>query len=224
MSAVLGGVVLAAVAMGVAWRVLPWLRRGGHRYADEAALPQRTFTWVLPGAGLVGLLVGAAWADRPAHLVVFGAFAVFLVLISAIDVDVQRLPDRWTYPAMLLAPAATGLLAVVDRDLSGWLRSVLAGLVLGGGYFLLFVIGAVVGGGGLGLGDVKLAPSIGAVLGYLSWGHVVLATFAAILLGGVFAAFLLITRRGGRHSHFAFGPAMAAGAILVLAAPAVGAL
>lgn len=215
------GAGIAAVAFVVVWRVLPWLRSGGHRYADEADRAARRHTWVLPMAPIVAFLIGVGWSEEPVHAVVFAAFAVFLLLISAIDLDVQRLPDRWTKPAMVAAPIATAVLAGVDRDLDAWLRSLLAALALGAIYLALVLLG---GGSGMGLGDAKLAPSIGAVLGYLSWAHVISATFAAILLAGLTAAFLLITRRAGRRSHFAFGPAMAAGAILVLAAPVVGAL
>lgn len=215
------GAAIAAVALVVAWRTLPWLRAGGHRYADEADRAARRHTWVLVAVPVVALLIGVGWSEQPVHAVVFAAFAVFLILISAIDVDVQRLPDRWTKPAMVVAPIATAVLAGVDRDLDGWLRSVLAALALGALYVVLVLLG---GGSGMGLGDAKLAPSIGAVLGYLSWAHVVAATLAAILLAGLAAAFLLLTRRAGRKSHFAFGPAMAAGAILVLAAPVLGSL
>mgnify|MGYP001340671321 CR=1 FL=1 len=215
------GAAVAALAFLVAWRALPWLRSGRHRYADEADRAARRHTWVLWAVPVVAFLVGAAWSDQPVHAVVFAAFAVFLILISAIDLDVQRLPDRWTKPAMVAAPVATAVLAGLDRELDSWVRSLLAALALGTVYVVLVLLG---GGSGMGLGDAKLAPSIGAVLGYLSWAHVIAATLAAILLAGLVAAFLLLTRRAGRKSHFAFGPAMAAGAILVLAAPVVGSL
>src|SRR5690606_20864412 len=136
-------VALAVVALVVAGRAVPWLQAGGHRYADEADLPHPPFRWVRPVTGVAALLVGLSWTERPVLMVVLVAFTVFLVLVSAIDVDVQRLPDRWTFPAMGLAPVATGIVAVVDGDLSAWWRSLLAGLVLGGGYFLLVVVGAL---------------------------------------------------------------------------------
>lgn len=218
------GVVLAAAGLLVAGRVRPWLAAGRHRYADETDLPTRHHTWILPTTSVVAGLVGLAWAERPVHAVIFSAFAVFLVLICAIDADVHRLPNRWTYPAAALAPVATGVLALVDGDLSSWGRSLLAGLALGGVYLVLVILGAVIGGGGMGLGDAKLAPSIGTILGFLSWGHVLVGTFAAILIGGIVAVVLLLTRRAGRGSHFAFGPCMAAGAVLILAAPVAGAL
>lgn len=218
--ALVTGGVLGAVALIIVWRVLPWLRSGGHRYADEADLPARGHTWVLPAAGVAAFAIGAGWAERPLRAVIFVAFAVFLVLVSAIDLDVQRLPNAWTRPAMVVTPVATGVLALVESDPSAWLRSLIAGLALGLLYLVLVLLG---GASGMGLGDAKLAPSLGVMLGYLSYGHVVAATMTAFLLGGVAAAYLLIVRRAGRKSHFALGPAMAGGAILILAAPVVSA-
>lgn len=208
--------LLTLVAWAVTWRALPWLRAGSYRYPEERGRVIPSHTWTVPASVGVTALVGSVWGERPAHAVVFAAFAVFLVLISAIDLDVQRLPDRWTKPAMVVLPMALGVLAIIDRDHQPWVRSLLAGLALGALYLVLVLVG---GGSGMGLGDAKLAPSIGLALGFLSWGHVVLATVVAILLGGAAAGFLLITRRAGRGSHFAFGPAMAAGAVGVLVAP-----
>lgn len=221
MGSLVTGVGLGLLAAVVGWRVMPWLRAGRHRYDDESDRPLRRHTWVVPVAGVAGLLIGIGWGTRPVHALVFASYAVFLVLVSAIDLDVQRLPDRWTRPAGLAAPAATAVLAVIDGDLGAWLRGLLAGLALGGLYLLLVILG---GGSGMGLGDAKLAPSIGVVLGYLSWAHVIIATLAAILVGGLVALVLVLTRRGGRGSHFAFGPAMAAGAVFVLAARSVATL
>ena len=214
------GLCLLIVALLVVWRATPWLVRGGHRYPDEAALPTRRFRWVLPTSTGAVLVIGVGGGQRPAHAAVCTAFAVFLILVCAIDVDVRRLPDRWTYPAMLGAPLATGLLALVDRDGAAWLRSLLAGLALAVVYLVLVLIG---GASGLGLGDAKLAPSIGVILGYLSWAHVVVATLFAILIGGIVAGVLLVSRRG-RSSFFAFGPAMSAGAMIVMVGPGVAVL
>jgi leader peptidase (prepilin peptidase)/N-methyltransferase len=37
----------------------------------------------------------------------------------------------------------------------------------------------------MGLGDVKLAPTFGLTLGWLSWGTVAVGVFAGFLLGGL---------------------------------------
>jgi prepilin signal peptidase PulO-like enzyme (type II secretory pathway) len=68
---------------------------------------------------------------------------------------------------------------------------------------------------GVGFGDVKLLALIGAVLGPIGVLQTILAaSLAGLVLGGAFA---LSLRRFG--APFGFGPALAAGALLVLLAP-----
>jgi leader peptidase (prepilin peptidase)/N-methyltransferase len=71
--------------------------------------------------------------------------------------------------------------------------------------------------GELGLGDVKLAASLGLILGWIGWGHVMLGAFAGFLLGGLFSIGLLATGRATRRSHIPFGPFMLAGALVTAA-------
>ena len=78
------------------------------------------------------------------------------------------------------------------------------------------------GAGGLGLGDVKLAGVLAALLGWFDWRAAAIGLAAGFVLGGLAAAFLLLTRRADRHSHIAFGPAMVAGAYLTCLVFAAG--
>ena len=78
------------------------------------------------------------------------------------------------------------------------------------------------GAGGLGLGDVKRAGVLAALLGWWDWRAAAIGLAAGVVLGGLAAAILLITRRADRHSHIAFGPAMVAGAYLTCVVFAAG--
>ncbi len=51
---------------------------------------------------------------------------------------------------------------------------------MGGVFFVL----ALLSPRGMGLGDVKLAPTLGLALGWVSW-EVAVGVFAAFLLGGL---------------------------------------
>jgi leader peptidase (prepilin peptidase)/N-methyltransferase len=66
--------------------------------------------------------------------------------------------------------------------------------------------------GGMGFGDVKLAGVLGLFLGFLGWPELVVGTFSAFVLGGLFSIALLLTRRATRKSGIPFGPWMLAGA------------
>ncbi len=108
-----------------------------------------------------------------------------------------------------------GLLAVASlasRD-GRWLGAVVGFVVMGGIYLLL----AVLPGGGVGGGDVRLAPLIGALLGWLGIGELVVGLAAGFLVGGVAAAALLLGRRAGLKSSIAYGPAMCLGAWVAVA-------
>ena len=69
--------------------------------------------------------------------------------------------------------------------------------------------------GGIGGGDVYLAPLLGLMLGFSSFGAVMRGTFAGFFLGALFAIVLLLKGYGTKH-RFAFGPFLIIGAIWAL--------
>lgn len=64
-----------------------------------------------------------------------------------------------------------------------------------------------------GGGDIKLMAAAGFLLG---WQRVLLAFFIAVGTGGIFACWLLVTKRCHRNTHIAFGPHLCCGIILSL--------
>jgi prepilin signal peptidase PulO-like enzyme (type II secretory pathway) len=91
----------------------------------------------------------------------------------------------------------------------------IAGAAIAGGSLAL--LHALTRGRGLGLGDVKLACCIGGGAG-LAAG--IEALGIAFVLGGVYAAYLLVTKRGQRGDELRFAPYMAAGMALAVLAGA----
>jgi prepilin signal peptidase PulO-like enzyme (type II secretory pathway) len=71
---------------------------------------------------------------------------------------------------------------------------------------------AITLGRGLGLGDVKLAACIGAVLGARD---ALTALGVAFIAGGIYAGFVLITRRGRRGDAVHFAPYLAGGTLMM---------
>src|SRR5262249_15432010 len=123
-------------------------------------------------------------------------------------------------PAFPPAPAYAGTMALllVAAAASGhWndlARAALGGLSLATVYLILVLITP----SGPGLGDVKLAASIGTLLAWFSWATLLTGVFAGFALGAVYAGALLTLRRATRKQRTPFGPFMITGAFLVILA------
>ncbi|HET6985035.1 MAG TPA: prepilin peptidase [Kribbella sp.] len=138
------------------------------------------------------------------------------VALAAIDIAVQRLPNRLTlllYPGLI---ALFGLATAVAGHPSYLLRALLGGLVLGGGYFVL----ALLSRGQLGGGDVKLAGGIGIALGWLGWPTLLVGASLGFVLMGVVSLVLLIAGRITLQHSISFGPFMLGGALVAILAVA----
>ena len=65
--------------------------------------------------------------------------------------------------------------------------------------------------GGFGGGDIKLMAALGLALG---WKLTLLTLFGGIVLGGIYAICLLVSKRAGAKDAFAFGPFLCLCAII----------
>ena len=210
-------VLLVALAMGVVGHLTGLrLATGGYRIEEDAAEHAPGRPW-WPGlltallSALAAWAVGdlGAWAALPAYLL----FAWLTVGLIWIDLDVHRLPVGLVVPT---AAWLVGLLVVatVATGEPRWIGALIGAAVMGLVYLLL----AVLPGGGVGGGDVRLAPVIGALLGWLSLAHLVVGLMAGFLIGGVAAIALLLLGRVGLKTSIAYGPAMCLGAWVAIGA------
>jgi len=182
-----------------------WARCGdGRAYGPGTVLVCAVTALVCAGLAL-------ATGTRP-ELAVWLLLAPLGVLLTIVDFRVQRLPDVLTLPLAALALVLLAAAAVLPEHAGDWLTALLGALVLGGAYFLLFLVNP----NGMGFGDVKLALGLGAVLGWYGWATVVLGTFAGFLLGGLYGLGLVLARRAGRKTAIPFGPFLMAGAFVGL--------
>jgi leader peptidase (prepilin peptidase) / N-methyltransferase len=191
--------------------VAGWLLLRGRCRACRAPI-----SWTYPA---VELAMGVLWALVTLRLVDAGlgwavpaylALAFICVVLAVIDARTRLLPNRITYPAF---PVMLGLLLLASvglGDLGRLARGLLAAVAVGGFFLAL----ALISPRGMGLGDVKLAPTLGLALGWLSWGAVAFGIFACFLLGALPGlapvALLGLTRK----SLLPFGPWLVTGALL----------
>jgi len=149
------------------------------------------------------------------HVLVFGAtpllavrlvFACALIVLFAIDLEHQILPDRITLPGIVIGFLCSLLLP------PGPLLS-LGGIVAGGGilwaiaeaWFRLRKVDA------MGFGDVKMLAMIGAFLGL----PLVLLTFVlATMMGGIVGIVLIASRRASMATALPFGTMLAVAALI----------
>jgi leader peptidase (prepilin peptidase) / N-methyltransferase len=174
--------------------------------SDHALSVPRVTVPVLPVAVATAACAGLALARFGAtgEGVVVSAFLAVLVVLSAIDLRERRLPNRIVLPGAAVALLAQTVV-MPDRWLEWVASAVLAATAL--------LVAALINPRGLGMGDVKLALLLGAVLGA--------AVLPALLLGFLLTvpvAAVLFLRHGAaaRKATLPLGPFLAAGAAAIL--------
>jgi leader peptidase (prepilin peptidase)/N-methyltransferase len=157
------------------------------------------------------VLFGLRFGADPV-LPAFCILAAALVALVWIDLHEFRLPREITYTAFALSSVAIVVAALVDDEPERiWQAFLGAGIALAlmGGIYL-------VSRGGMGDGDVRLAPLLGLHLGYLNPGIVPIGLFFGFLIGAVVGVAMMATSKAGRKTALPFGPFLAAGTVLAV--------
>ena len=208
----------AVVGAGAGW-VVRW---GSVRLAKLEGLEPGSKPWQVWGPPVLCAVVFAVYGYVIASfplLVVRSVFALVLVQVVFFDFEHRLILDRVMFPAMVLALLVT-LSPVVAPHLDLWRQSWWVGLVTGLGAGALFLGLALAGSAlfkqeALGFGDVKLALFMGLLLG---WPYTFTAIFYGVFLAGVISIALIVWRRSMKGT-IAYGPYLAAGALILLLDP-----
>ena len=150
--------------------------------------------------------VGFGWT---AELLPYLFMATVLLIVSAIDLERQIIPNRIMYPCIPLALAAMGAVALARGDY----RVITGSLIGAAAISVPWALLALAFPGGFGMGDAKLAAFTGAVLG---WECQLVGFFIAVALGAIVGVALMVAGRKERKSRIPFGPFLAAGALAAL--------
>jgi len=122
-----------------------------------------------------------------------------LIVVAWIDFKTMEIPD-----SLNIAIAACGIVAIfAGSDVA--VKPHLLGVAVAAVPLLIiafFIEGA------FGFGDVKLMAAAGLFLG---WRRCLAALVIGLIIGGVYGAILLVTKKKKRKEHFAFGPALCVG-------------
>lgn len=174
---------------------------------------------------IVELATAITWAaltayafssDRLGLLPLMLIASAILIALFVIDLDHKRLPDPLTflmYPVSVIGLAIDGLVTGTWPIGSALIGAAIWLVPIGGIWFIS-------GGQGMGMGDVKLAPTLGLILGWISVGSAVVGLVSGWLIGGVVAIGLLLVRRARSGTSIPFGPFLIAGFAIGLVAGA----
>lgn len=130
-------------------------------------------------------------------------YTIILTMIAVIDFKKGIIPNRIVYPAA----ATVILLNLISADTS-IIMTLIGGVSLAG----FFIVSSLLLKN-IGMGDIKLALLIGLMFG-LPEG--IIALFSGIIIGGIVAIVLVLSKLKGRNDTMPYGPFLAAGAVFTL--------
>jgi leader peptidase (prepilin peptidase)/N-methyltransferase len=180
--------------------VLSWLLLRGRCRSCSAKISPLYPAVELATAGLVAGCFLAFGLSGKAFVSAF--FCVVLVAVTATDLTHRIVPNRIVLPAAVIVLAAQTALEPSPEWALG---------ALGASGFLL--LAALAYPAGMGMGDVKLALLLGAMLGRLVGVGLMLGMLAALL-----PSIVLLARHGSaaRKMGIPFAPFLALGAVIAL--------
>lgn len=208
----------AIAGAGAGW----FVRWGSVKLARLEGLHPGDKPWQRYGPPILCAAVFAVYASVLAPfplLVVRSLFACVLVQVIFFDFEHRLILDRVMFPSMALA-VLVSLTPLVDKNLGlwqqGWWVGIAVGLAAGAIFLILALVGsAIFKAEALGFGDVKLAAFMGFLLG---WPYTFSAIFYGVLIAGVVSIGVIIWRRSLKGT-IAYGPYLAAGALILLLYP-----
>jgi len=185
-----------------------WLR-GRCRYC-QASIPRRLL-WVEVATGAMFAFLYWRCGVSP-ELGVMAFYACIFIIIFMVDLEHGLIPNQVVYAGMVIALLIALFLPepwITQLKLHGVANFALGGAI---GFGILLLI-AIISGGGMGWGDVKLAGLIGLATGF---PLVFVALVMGAILGGLVAGALLGMKKRGRKEAIPFGPFLSVAAMITL--------
>ena len=157
------------------------------------------------------VLFGLEFGDDLA-LIAFCVMGAALVALVWIDLREFRLPREITYTAMAISGVVLAIAGFVnDEPERIWQAALGAGIALA-----IMGIIYLASRGGMGDGDVRLAPLLGMHMGWLNPGIVPIGLFFGFFLGAIVGVVAMTVGSAGRKTAVPFGPFLATGTVLAV--------
>lgn len=165
-----------------------------------------------------GLFIGMALVTDNWALVIAGWILIAgLVSASWIDLLTHRLPRQVSY-SILGAGVPFLVVAALLDDESGRIVWTGLGILMATAIMALLYL---IGRGALGAGDVRLAPTLGAFLGWYGPRAVFYGVFLGFVTATVVSIVLLASRRLGRKDEIPMGPFLMVGTLIMFIGAAI---
>ena len=225
MTSLLRAIAVVALCGGSAALLAPWLLRRATEpelEPGEVKTPYVTLatrrTAFAAGTWAAALALVAVVSVDAARLGPWLVLAVVGALASVVDIATTWIPRRWLHVAWLVAALAVVGSSWSTGDWPGVARAALGAAVIGGAYWLVYLVSLWLDRGFFGLADVRLGVLTGMVAG---WRSVPSAT-SALLLGSLIGALWGVANLPRhRDAPYAYGPGIVLGPYAVLAVAVV---
>lgn len=200
--------------------ILSYLFLGGKCRYCKARIPLRVLlVEVLTGA----LFLLAFWRFGLSWQYAVTVFWISIfILIIFIDWEHQLILNVITYPMAVIAI----ILLAIDSFVPGVSlfgdrlfipqTSLYSGLISAAALFVIFLLIVIISPGSMGMGDAKLVALIGLVSGF---PLVIFSMLVGIVIGGIVAVILLVTKKKGRKDVIPYGAFLAIGPIIAMLLP-----
>jgi leader peptidase (prepilin peptidase)/N-methyltransferase len=185
--------------------VLSWLLLRGRARCCGARISAR-YPLTELAVGVLYVATVLVYRHDAAEALIGLVFVGVLAIVTLTDLERRIIPNK-----VLIAGALVCLMIALPTDPTGVPERLIAAAAAGGIFFLV----ALAYPAGMGLGDVKLAATMGLFL-----GRAVAPAILAALLAGSLVGLVLIARHGSgaRKMAIPFGPFLALGGLVGLLA------
>jgi leader peptidase (prepilin peptidase) / N-methyltransferase len=190
--------------------VISWLVLGGKCRRCRTSIGIEPLVLELATAGT--FVAMAVHFDRVADTIAFCILSAGLIALSWIDLKTKRLPREITYLTAALGVPVLVIAALV-RDEPRRIATLFGGAAIALAFMWILYAASR---GGMGDGDVRLSPLLGAYLGYLGLPYVPIGLFVGFLLGSIVGVSAMAIGKAGRKTALPFGPFLAAGTLLAV--------
>jgi len=158
------------------------------------------------------VLMAIRFDDTRAAIPAYCILMAVLVAQTWIDLHTQRLPREITYTGLILGVISLTVAAIIiDEPERIWMMALGAVIALAA-MWLIYALSK----GGMGDGDVRLAPLLGLYLGWLNPGIVLPGLFFGFVAGAVVGVAMMAIDRAGRRTAVPFGPFLALGTVVAI--------